>query len=182
MVSCDTESMAYVDDIHLPQFPSDLTCEAAGLDAGTLKNWISRKPPAVFLANNERVEAGDRTFFRFSYRRVMQIAITVELVRNYKIPPREAAMIAAEFSDAENSASSRKAGELFKENFTLLVVLAGHASIVNARDDEIWRAIPRLSLMRLAINNSHLVVNVNAIDWQVRSVLGIPWTARKGVL
>jgi hypothetical protein len=163
--------MAYKDDVNLPQFPSDLSCEAAMIDAATLKNWSSRKPPAVFVARNERVKVGDRSFFKFSFRRVMQLAITAELVQ-FNIPPREAAWMAAEFSDSENSTSPRGAGELFAKNYTLLFVVGTEAALINVPRSTPWFALSSFSPWQKPA--AQIVLNINEIDGRVRMVLGIP--------
>ncbi|KYH01700.1 hypothetical protein [Bradyrhizobium sp. DOA1] len=171
--------MAYSDDVNFPQFPSDLACEAAGIDAATLKNWISRKEPAVFIAPNERVQIGERTSFRFTLRRVMQLAIVAEL-NNFGIGPSDAAWMAAEFTDQENDMQTRRAGELFEKNYTVLIVAGSHlCSLVNATAETSWRLLPTLSMAPSA--SSNIVVNINRIDMRVRVALGLPVWAREGV-
>lgn len=180
MVSCDTSVMAYADDIHLAQFPSDLACEAARIDAATLKNWISRKPSAVFLADDERVQAGERSFFRFSYRRVMQLAITAELVAVH-ISPREAAWMAAAFTDTDDNVDGRRLGELYQENFTVLVVTSSGAFVVNAAAKQNWRTLYKLSPIAPSQATLSIALDLNQIDMRVRTVLGLPLLLRKGV-
>ena len=174
--------MKYADDVNIPQFPSDIACEAARIDLATLKNWISRKPPAVFVADKERVQSGERAFFRFTLRRVLQIAIVAELVA-LGVGPSDAAWMAAKFSDSENSNQKRQAGELFRKDFTLLVVTgAHHSDIVNASADAAWRLLPKLSIMRSGNLSSQIVVNLNQIDARVRIAVGLPVPAREGVV
>jgi hypothetical protein len=175
-------TMPYVDDVHLPQFPSDLACEAAGIDADTLKNWISRKPPAVFVGENERVEAGEKSVFRFSFRRVLQIAIVAELVV-LGFQPREAAWHAAQFTDGESSSPrSHKAGELFRKHYTLLIVYSRtYADVVNAKADDAWRLVLKSGL-GMAEPTAAAIVNLNRIDRRLRTTLGLPLTAREGVV
>ena len=164
-----TMLMAYKDDLHLPQFPSDLTCEAARIDAATLKNWSSRKPPAVFIAPNERVTVGTRSFFNFSYRRVMQLALTAELVA-LQIPPREAAFMAAKFTDGDDI--GREAGDLFKKNYTLLYVVGHEACLINVPRNTPWVSLAGFSPWQKPA--SQIVLNINEIDGHVRQTLGIP--------
>jgi hypothetical protein len=174
--------MKYADDVNLPQFPSDVACEAARIDLPTLKNWISRKPPAVFVAENERQQSGERAFYRFTFRRVMQIAIVAELV-GLGIGPTDAAWMAATFTDSENSNQKRNAGELFRKNFTVLVVASTHiSSLVNADAETAWRLLPKLSIMKSSNLTSQIIVNLNQIDARVRVSVGLPVLAREGVV
>ncbi|UPJ27086.1 hypothetical protein [Bradyrhizobium sp. CW1] len=172
--------MAYLDDLNLPQFPSDAACEAAQINLPTLKNWISRKPPAVFVADDERVQVGERTSFRFTLRRVLQIAVVAELVR-FRIGPSDAAWMAAEFTDSQKDFEDRRPGELFKKDFTVLVVSSSQlSSLVNASAQTSWRLLPKLSLN--PSSSSNIIVNLNHIDMRVRVSLGLPIWAREGVI
>jgi hypothetical protein len=172
--------MAYIDDVNLPQFPSDLACEAAGIDLATLKNWISRKEPAVFIAPDERVQIGERTSFRFTLRRVLQLAIVAEL-GSFGIGPSDAAWMAAEFTDSENNIQDRRVGELFRKGYTVLVISGSHlCSLVNATAETSWRLLPKLSLV--PSGSSNIIVNLNQIDMRVRVTVGLPIWAREGVV
>ena len=174
-----------LDDAHEPRFSSDAACKAAGIDGATLKNWISRRPSAVVLGAGERRQAGKRTIYRLSLRRVLQLAIMGELVR-LGHAPREAASHAARFTDGGTGSlagrDSRQAGELFPRNFTLLLVSsATHADVVNARADDAWRVVMRPG-PGMPRQPAITILNLNDIDRRVRTTLGLPMRAREGVI
>ncbi|CAA2138748.1 hypothetical protein [Methylobacterium bullatum] len=112
------------------RFGSSITCYAAGIDRKTLNNWLSRQPAVVLLTDEERREAGERNRFSFDRNRVVQIALTAELVR-LGVQPRRSAMCAATFTDAAEGPGAhprfapRMPGELFKNAYTFLVVPPG---------------------------------------------------------
>src|SRR5688500_13658042 len=81
-----------------PRFTSAEVCQAAGISAETLKNWVSRKPAAILLDKKDQAATARGVPIRFSFNRVMQIALTAELVR-LGWQPRAAAMVAVTFSD-----------------------------------------------------------------------------------
>jgi hypothetical protein len=161
----------YIDDLSLPQFPSDLSSRASTIGPAVLKRWLSKKPPVVFLAPNEREEVGDRVYFKFSFRRVMQLAIMAQLVAN-KIAPSDAAWMAAVFTDGENRMQPRAAGELFPRNYTLLYVVNGHAELVNVTRDLSWFSVHAFSSLAKPV--TQIIINLNALDTHVRTVLGLP--------
>lgn len=176
----------FADDVNIPQFSSDLACEAAQIKSATLKNWISRTPSAVLVGDEERIPAGQqRASYRFTLRRVLQLAITAELVR-LNIPPREASLFAAGFTDFEDGGSSnsptRKRGELYRKHYTLMIISAEtpHASIENVKAEEVWRVIMRKGI-GAPRPTSAIVININEIDARVRMSLGLPILAREGV-
>ena len=173
--------MNYQDDADLPQFSSEAACEAAGIDSATLKNWISRKPSAVTIGEDERVTAGKKTTYRFSLRRVLQIAITAELVR-LGYGPRDASLHAAGFTGPEPEPlpgrTAHPMGELFRKNFTLLLIYpGGHSEVVNVKADDAWRIVMRAGL-GVGRQPAATIVNLNDIDRHVRTTLGLPLTAR----
>lgn len=177
---------AILDDVNIPQFSSDLACEAAQIKPSTLKNWISRTPSAVLVGDEERVPTGQqRASYRFTLRRVLQLAITAELVR-LNIPPREASLFAAQFTDLEEgnlpSRPTRKMGELYRKHYTLMIISAEapHAFIENVKADEVWRVIMRKG-PGASRPTSAIVINLNEIDARVRMTLGLPILAREGV-
>jgi hypothetical protein len=180
--------MSFVDDPDLPQFPSAISCEAARLDADTLKNWASRKPPAVHIGEEERVQIGDKTEYRLTLRRVLQLAITVELVA-LGFSPREAALHAFNFTDMEASPGAKgkptllplKRGVLFRKDYTLLIVYSrSYAEVVNVKADKTWRLVLRSSAFPAHVTSA-AIVNLNNVDRRVRTTLGLDLTAREGV-
>ncbi len=173
MVSCDTMTPA-----KLPEetYTSRQACEAAGIDSATLKNWVSRKPPAVLLTAAERVKFSQRSRFEFSYQRVMQIAITAELVR-LGFQPRHAGILAAGYTDMAAGPlpgrPDRQPGELFPAPYlTLLAVYPGAdlSDVFCMKPDGSWSQIFTGGLSRPA-KTAAVVVVVNEIDRRVRASL-----------
>jgi hypothetical protein len=168
--------MTYIDDIHFPQVPSAVTCRTAGIDAGTLKNWICRKPAAVLLTNEERAKAGQSTRFAFTINRVTQITITAELVR-LGLGPKAAALIAAGFTDAGDGplpgAPKRNPGGLFETGQTLLAAYpeteVGY--VFNVSPQETWRQVLH---RHVHSTPSSIIIDMNWIVWHVRRGLGMP--------
>jgi hypothetical protein len=178
--------MAYIDDVNAPQFPSDLACEAAQIDLATLKNWASRKPSAVLIGDEERVASGEqRSVFRFTLRRVLQLAITAELVK-LGLAPREASLHAAQFTDMEDGElpgrQSRRMGELFRRHHTFMLIYpdAAYCAIENIKADEPWRLVVRKGDGAPRNFSSAIILNLNQIDARVRVVVGLPIMAREG--
>ncbi len=68
-------------------------CEAAGIPHSTLRNWVSSDPPAVLMKAEDRAMVGRGHALTFTFRRVVAIAITAELVR-LGWRPRQAAIAA----------------------------------------------------------------------------------------
>jgi hypothetical protein len=140
-------------------------CRAAGINSVTLKNWISRDPPAVLLTASDRASHVSGRPHLLTFRRVMQIAITAELVR-LGWGPRAAAIAAASFTDSGNS--RRPPGELYEDGITLLVARPGEDEpsfkVVN------WKhgATP---FEVLGIGQGATVVNLSAIVETVQGAL-----------
>ncbi|SFU86595.1 MULTISPECIES: hypothetical protein [unclassified Methylobacterium] len=114
------------------RYGSAIACAAARLDRKTFNNWLSRKPAVILLSDEERREAGERKRFSFDERRIVQIALTAELVA-LGVQPRRAAMCAVCFTDAAEGQEAHPAfpqrlpGELFEGAYTFLVVPPGDA-------------------------------------------------------
>ncbi len=73
---------------------------AAGLDAGLLKSWIYRNPRIILLGRYDQKAEGTGRPQRFTLRRVISVAITVELV-SLGFTASRAALIAYLFTDGE---------------------------------------------------------------------------------
>lgn len=120
--------MSTYDQDHLNRYTSAEACAAAGITLDTLKNWVSRQPQVVMLTRGERdaVEAGGGLLF--SFQRVMQIALTAKIART-GLKPREAAMIAAGFTDVGDGSlgdtPQRDPCRLFDEGLTVLAWYPG---------------------------------------------------------
>jgi hypothetical protein len=116
-------------------------CRAAGIDTATLKNWISRDPPAILLTENDRASHVSGRPHLLTFRRVVQITIVAELVR-LGWGPRVAAIAAATFTDSGNS--RRQPLELFPEGATLLIARPDapeSAKVARALDLVSWASI-----------------------------------------
>jgi hypothetical protein len=168
-------------DLDAPQFSSAEACSAAGIDIDTFKNWILRDSSPILLKESER--RGGSARLTLSYRRVLQIALTAELVR-LSIPPKRAAAWALGFTDvgdtyggspdeiAEGAASARLPGALYPEGLTLLVA---HPYEEASRCINVGR---RAEITDILFgfgrgNASAVLVNVNAVDRRVRAALDL---------
>jgi hypothetical protein len=98
-------------------FTSD-ACRAAGIDGSTLKNWISREPPALLLADTDSASHVSGRPHLLTFWRVLRIAIMADLVR-LAWGPGMAAIAAAGFTDS--GSRGRRRGELFPTGTTLLI-------------------------------------------------------------
>jgi hypothetical protein len=174
--------MKYVDDVNYPQFSSDLACKAAGVDMATLKNWISRKPPAVHIGAEERTTAGTRAHYNFNLRRILQLAITAQLVQ-LGLAPREASMHALQFTDVSPQRPPIRAmGELFQEDYTFLVIHDTQPGMVtNFKIDETWQTMMHERRGRF-LSPKSILLNLNVVDTGVRTAVGLPIAKRPGIL
>ena len=82
------------------RYGSATAIKAARITPKTLNNWLSRDPPAVYLNEAERREVGERKRFCFSEKRILQIALTAELV-TLGVQPRRASFAAMMFTDTD---------------------------------------------------------------------------------
>ncbi|MBI2715696.1 MAG: hypothetical protein HYX37_14780 [Rhizobiales bacterium] len=175
-----------IDQLDVPQFSSAQACEIAGIDMPTLKNWISRKQPAILLERRERKKVGDRERLRLTLRRILQIVITAELVR-LGFDPREASLHAAQFTDIESAPlrgiEQHKRGELFPQGFTLLIVRhAGFADVVNAGANDSWQKVIAGGLAGDRNATALAIVNLNNVNHRVRTFLSLPLSAGSSVV
>jgi len=100
-------------------------CYATLIDRKTLDNWLERA--AVLLSIDDRREAGERKRVTFTFERIVQIALTAELVK-LGVQPRRAGLAASAFTDMSGGVRSdfpRKPGQLFEGAETFLVLAAG---------------------------------------------------------
>lgn len=159
-------------DIHEPRFTSADVCRAAGVPAATLANWISRKPATIRLGEHDTPAGGSTGTHLFTLNRIVQVALTAELV-TLGIPPRDAAWCAFAFTDTEEPSylpwtgrEDRARGELFREGRTVLLAGVGFAQIVNMA-----AGVPLDVLIRQRGAASAVVVDVNAVVARVRAAL-----------
>jgi len=170
-----SDLVAYSSDPHVAQFFLTDVCAAVGISAQTLTNWISRDPPAVFLTDEDRKGKAGRGHL-LTFQRVMQVALTAELMK-FGMGPRRAGTLAATFTDTDAgyyaAGARREPGELFTTGLTVLVAYEGEewATILNAADDTPLRNIfhPVESATKTA--RAAAVVWVNLIYAQVRAAL-----------
>lgn len=133
--------MSTYDQDHVNRYTSAEACAAAGITLDTLKNWVSRQPQVILLTRGERdaVEAGGGLLF--SFQRIMQIALTAKIART-GLKPREAAMIAAGFTDVGdgplNEIPQRDPCRLFDEGLTVLAWYPGEIAgrVMNLRPEQ----------------------------------------------
>jgi hypothetical protein len=161
---------------YVDRFTSAEVCAAANITPATLKNWVSRRPAAVLLTKEDQVASAKGSPIRYSFNRVMQIAITAELVR-MGWQPRPAAMLAVQFSDLGfgplGDQPGRDPGELFPTGRTVLI-----ADTVPADDCPGGKCIrvddstPLCSV--LYAHPAAVVVDVSRIWMTVRVQLGLP--------
>ncbi|MGY4803446.1 hypothetical protein [Teichococcus aerofrigidensis] len=122
------------------RYTSAQTCAAADISGDTLKNWVSRRPQVVFLNQGERDQIVSRGGLLFSFQRVMQIALTNKIART-GLRPREAALIAAAFTDLGEGpladTPAREPGKLFEEGLTVLAWYPGETvgRVMNVRPE-----------------------------------------------
>lgn len=166
----------------IPRFLSDDVCRAAQIDFITLRNWISRDPPAITLREHDRKALKSGKPHLFTYRRVLQVALTADLVR-LGFPPRKAGMMAAGFTDVGDVAipplgdhgdeAERQPGELYADGLTFLIAYP--------EDDlsYVQKVGPKTSLLEVlhldgeGLRASAAIVNVTQIDMYARAVLGL---------
>jgi hypothetical protein len=158
-------------DFWKPAINSADACKAAGIEMSTLKNWVSRNPPVLLLSAKERVAIGDRSEFKFSLARVLQLAITAALVE-IGLSPRHAGSMAVAFTDIEEGAlpgrPRRKMCELFPRGRTVLVgdgTLA--AEIINADTET------QLLTFTIARGGAAIVLDLNALVKRVYQAIGV---------
>lgn len=170
--------MRYRNDLDLPQFFTAETCKAANVSADILKSWISRDPPAILLTKEDRPAGGSGRPHLFSLRRVLQIAITGELV-GLGFGPRQAGLIALSFTDVGDGASDpserpRGPGEVYPDGLTILIARRGQSSGVVRK---VTLKTPWFDLMIAGAHiaaSSIAVVDVSSINRRVREALGLP--------
>ena len=162
------------------RFSSSEACTAAGIDQATLKNWVSRDPPALLLSANERVAAGQRGSFSFSFARVMQLALVAHMVA-LGFAPRRAGMIAQCFTDYGDASSgwvgeghpktARLPNELYESGWTILLTHQGDdtGEVVNVEPGQAWD--PFFSQGR-GFQRVALSLNINFIMSDVLDRLG----------
>jgi hypothetical protein len=198
--------MSLIPDFDVPQFFTGQMCGGAGIGHQTLKNWITRDPPALLISAADRAlfaaqgiriatEPHDRLSTQtgrphlFTFRRVLQAAIVAELSR-LGVVPRQAGMLSLAFTDVGDVAAVfqgeplpdvRQPGELYPTGETFLVARAGEsiASVVNI-DVNKASAATVFGLLG-AGDPASMIVNLNVIDARVRASLGLSptWAQRK---
>ena len=167
------------------RFTSAQACEAAGISMDTLRNWVSRQPQVVLLTHEERERAGKGHPLLFSFNRVMQIALTAAIVEQGP-DPRQAALMAAAFTDLGDGAASadeletvRQPGELYQDAFTFIVGIRGRRGAEAAAECvRVTPETPALALLRgglaaLAGSEGAVILEVDRIHARVRAALAV---------
>jgi hypothetical protein len=168
---------------HEKRYTSAQACAAAGITTSTLLNWVSRKPPVILLTAKDREISGKGRPLLFSFHRVMQIALTAEMV-DYGFSPRQAAGMVFPFTDRtsayEPGASGwsekpheeiakrlRMPGKLFPIGQTVLVISKESAvgTVVNVRDDTVFKDVLPPD------GKGVLLIPIDLIYWRVRDAL-----------
>ncbi|MBI0432812.1 hypothetical protein [Roseomonas sp. KE0001] len=145
------------------RYTSAQVCAAAGISGDTLKNWVSRQPQVVLLNQGERDQIASGGGLLFSFVRTLQIALTNQIART-GLRPREAALIAAAFTDFGEGplpdTPAREPGKLFEEGLTVLAWYPGEAAgrVMNVRPertllhDLLWYELPRETVSAIVVN------------------------------
>lgn len=198
----------YVPDIGVAQFFSGDACKAAGIDGATLKNWMTREPPALLVSEedrakfreqgfdiggaiSERLAGGSGRSHLFTYRRVMQMALVAEMVA-LGLSPRRAGTLALGFSDVGEAVAywgggpapeiPRWPGELFPEGRTVLVAYPGddHSQVINVPAGKPTYSVLEALRVGTRRSGSAIIVDVNVVDDRVRASLGLDrnWARR----
>ncbi len=165
-------------DLDSHRFNSTQACLGAGIEMATLKNWISRDPPAILIGPEDKKAFGTREFFRFSFRRVMQIALTAELV-GYGFSPRHAGTLAAGYTDVGDSVTvwgdepvpeARGPGEQYPTGYTVLIAHRDDetSEITNVQIGAAWDPFQSQHGLRAGA----VVLNVTTLQWEVLRRLG----------
>lgn len=187
-------STPYVDDPDIPQFFSLDVCRAASIKYLLLKNWVNRSPPAILISNEdreklkgvkgpslERVADGPKRAYLFTFRRVMQVSITADLVR-LGIPPRKAGVAAACFTDVGDTEGGwvgesrpaflvcRNPGQLYKDGITVLIVRSTdqYGEVRNAKREYLF-----FNEIFNKDNKSSIIVNLNSIIINIKLSLNL---------
>ncbi|TPG44222.1 hypothetical protein EAH89_27785 [Roseomonas nepalensis] len=170
------------------RYTSEQVCQAADINLSTLKNWMMRDPPIILMKKDrgDSERGGRGSPLLFSFNRVLQIAITAELVR-MGLAPRRAADISLGFSDAGDTAAGfvgdqcleeavqqmRSPGQLYPEGLTLLVGYAERTTgkTINVTDetkllDLLWSSQSAQGRQEIAV-----IVWVNFLHRRVRAAL-----------
>lgn len=184
-----------VDHADAPQFLATDVCRAAGISAATLKNWISRSTgdagPVIPMTDVDRKASASGSPHLFSFRRVMQVALTQRLAA-LGIPVKRASLAALKFTDIGGSERAYHAGEIpivrgpcehFMEGDTYLVLFAGDETpgrLINVKDGE--DALPKIEAQAYMRGMSGVaaIVTVKHVEIEVRQTLGLPIAIHRG--
>lgn len=195
--------MTYLPNPDAPQFFSGDACKAAGIDGATLKNWIVRDPPVILTTDedraafaaayaqdehaigpegpsHERMATGSGRSHLFTWRRVMQIALTAELVR-LGLPPRKAGIVAAGFTDVGDGAGQWGDGPVKFDRLPGEMYPSGLTVLVTSPDTDTGRVVNvggKSSLAEVFFHGTRraaavALVNVNEINDRVANALGL---------
>ncbi|ACA15704.1 hypothetical protein M446_1179 [Methylobacterium sp. 4-46] len=119
--------------LDVPQFLLADAAAVTGMEFNTLRSQISRG--AVPLTGNDQPAEGRGGRYLVTLRTVYLIALIAELT-SYGMSPGQASLAAQKFTHLvifyEDPAKSRKAGELFPEGLTILLIFSPPPSVKNS--------------------------------------------------
>ncbi len=110
-------------DMDEPLYTVAQAAEAAGVVVGTLRNWLQLGTVSLQKADASAPAGGTRLL---SHRRVLQVAVMVDLIA-LGVAPARASRLAFGFSDLatgagpDNGMTMRAQGALYSEPFSILV-------------------------------------------------------------
>jgi hypothetical protein len=165
-------------DMDVPKYTLGEVASAADVDAIVLQNWLNPKRSApnhrvLILRERDRESRGTGHPRLFTLRRLLQIAITVQLV-GLHVRPRQASEAALKFTDMSSRTPSGWAGEgrpdlaspaspmrppghLLNEGVTYLVIDRSEARVV---DEKTMSEILRRETACTTINLNRIVERV----------------------
>ncbi|MBI0432981.1 hypothetical protein [Roseomonas sp. KE0001] len=164
---------------HIERYSSAVACVAAGISTDKLKSWSNGPSAALLIPEDDMDRRGRGIPLLLSFRRVVHIALTAQLVR-HGLRPVDAAAAAAKFTDfgdpfhdAGNGVfiGKRLPGQLYQEGRTLLVVMPSHSatdSKVRLRNIKASDGATRLLAL---LSPSATIVDVSSVVAHVRTVL-----------
>lgn len=118
---------------------------ATGIPSATVHNWMCRKPPAILRTHVERQADAIGMHLEVDFTRVVAIGL-VGQVAQLGFSPRQAAMMAAAFTDSSSYAEDgtfRMPGDLFPSGMTLLLCYPGASfgKVVRVEDETQFEAL-----------------------------------------
>ena len=159
-------------------FTAEQTARAAGTTSGALRAWLQRG--AILPGDGDKPANGSGYYNFFTLNRVVQVALTVELVM-FGLPTRIAGTLAASFTDLaepsympDTGGETRLPGALYATGRTVLIAHEGQHDV--ARVVRVTSDTPAMLLFSIPGGPRATVacmVDVNAVVSRVRAALGV---------